>query len=103
MLRANHPLPSGDPSLSKAGSLGIRLRSCCSVALWNGCSLTLLFFGTAALAGTVELPQTGQTKCYDTAGTEIACAGTGQDGEIQAGVAWPDPRFQDNGDGMITD
>jgi uncharacterized repeat protein (TIGR01451 family) len=49
------------------------------------------------------LPKTGQTKCYDTYGTEIPCAGTGQDGEIQAGVPWPDPRFTDNGDGTITD
>jgi len=48
-------------------------------------------------------PQTGQTKCYDASGTEISCAGTGQDGEIQAGVAWPEPRFTDNGDGTVTD
>ena len=46
-----------------------------------------------SLAGTVQLPQTGQIKCYDTAGAEIPCAGTGQDGEIQSGVAWPNPRF----------
>jgi hypothetical protein len=26
-------------------------------------------------------------------GSEIACTGTGQDGEIQAGVEWADPRF----------
>jgi len=44
-------------------------------------------------AGTIQLPQTGQTKCYDTNGAEISCTGTGQDGEIRAGVAWPDPRF----------
>ncbi len=43
--------------------------------------------------GAIQLPQTGQTKCYDSAGTEIACAGTGQDGELQKGVAWPSPRF----------
>ena len=30
-----------------------------------------------------SVPQTGQTLCYDTAGTEIDCAGTGQDGEYQ--------------------
>jgi hypothetical protein len=47
----------------------------------------------AFAAGVIELPQTGQTKCYDTAGTEIACAGTGQDGEIRAGAIWPSPRF----------
>src|SRR3989338_10110057 len=49
------------------------------------------------IAGTIQLPKTGQTKCYDTVGAEIDCKGTGQDGEIQAGVAWPDPRFTDNG------
>ncbi|MBI5050104.1 MAG: DUF1566 domain-containing protein, partial [Nitrospirae bacterium] len=43
--------------------------------------------------GVIQLPQTGQTKCYDTTGIEISCADTGQDGEIQAGVAWPNPRF----------
>jgi DNA-binding beta-propeller fold protein YncE len=44
--------------------------------------------------GTIQLPQTGQTKCYDSAGIQLpSCAGTGQDGEIQAGVTWPNPRF----------
>jgi len=56
--------------------------------------LTCFVFLASSNAGTVELPQTGQTTCYDTAGTEIDCAGTGQDGEIQAGVAWPNPRYQ---------
>ena len=42
-----------------------------------------------AFAGTVQLPQTGQTTCYDASGTVISCTGTGQDGEFQAGVAWP--------------
>ena len=31
------------------------------------------------------------------------CKGTGQDGEIQAGVPWPNPRFTDNEDGTVTD
>ena len=53
--------------------------------------------------GTIGLPKTGQTKCYDSAGTEINCSGTGQDGDIQAGIAWPDPRFTDNYDGTMTD
>ncbi len=33
----------------------------------------------------IALPKTGQTLCYDAGGT-IACAGTGQDGDLQAGV-----------------
>ncbi|HYC56258.1 MAG TPA: DUF1566 domain-containing protein [Candidatus Binatia bacterium] len=47
-----------------------------------------------------ETLQTGQTQCYDSAGAVIACAGTGQDGELQSGA----PRaFADNGDGTVTD
>ncbi len=56
-----------------------------------------------AIAGTVQLPKTGQTGCWDILHNTIDCAGTGQDGEIQVGVAWPDPRFTDNGDQTITD
>ena len=55
------------------------------------------------IAGTINLPKTGQTKCYDLAGAEIPCVGTGQDGEIRAGVTWPEPRFIDNEDGTVTD
>jgi hypothetical protein len=57
----------------------------------------------SGLPGTVQLPQTGQIKCYDTAGYEIACAGTGHDGDIRAGVTWPSPRLTDNGNGTVTD
>ncbi|MCX5885283.1 MAG: DUF1566 domain-containing protein [Proteobacteria bacterium] len=66
-------------------------------------TVILLFFVSGlALAGTVNLPKTGQKKCYDTAGNQIPCPGTGQDGAIQAGVAPPSPRFQVNGD-CVTD
>ena len=44
--------------------------------------------------------KTGQTLCYDNAGTVIACAGTGQDGELQKGLA---VAYTDNGNGTITD
>ena len=47
--------------------------------------------------------ETGQVRCYDQYGTGIACAGTGQDGEHRSGVAWPIPRFENNGDGTVTD
>ncbi|MCX5885618.1 MAG: DUF1566 domain-containing protein [Proteobacteria bacterium] len=59
---------------------------------------------SAGSADTVNLnlPRTGQTNCYDTNGNQIPCAGTGQDGEIQAGVAWPSPRFTVSGD-CVTD
>ncbi|MBI4710065.1 MAG: DUF1566 domain-containing protein [Nitrospirae bacterium] len=57
-----------------------------------------LMLSHAVFAGTVNLPRTGQAKCYTLDGAEIACAGTGQDGEIQAGKAWPNPRFTVSGD-----
>ena len=41
----------------------------------------------------VDLPKTGQTTLYD----------TGDDGDLEQGVAWPDPRFTTNGDQTITD
>ena len=47
-----------------------------------------------------QLLKTGQTLCYNAAGTVIACAGTGQDGEFQKGLAHS---YTDNGDGTITD
>jgi len=66
-------------------------------------SIFFLLLTSVAFTGTVNLPRTGQTKCYDTAGIAIPCAGTGQDGEIQAGVAWPNPRFTVNADTTMTD
>ena len=56
-----------------------------------------------SFAGAVNLPKTGQETCYDENGNVIECSGTGQDGDIQAGVEWPEPRFVDNGDGTVTD
>jgi len=75
-------------------------------ALISSCVvLALLLSGTILSVwgqGVITLPQTGQTKCYDAGGTEIPCAGTGQDGEWQMGVAWPEPRFTVSGD-CVTD
>jgi len=47
-------------------------------------------------------PATGQTTCWNSASPAniIPCAGTGQDGEIQAGATLA---YVDNGDGTITD
>ena len=49
------------------------------------------------------VPQTGQKQCYDVVGRPLDPRGTGQDGEIQAGVKWPSPRFVDNRNGTVTD
>lgn len=55
------------------------------------------------LVGSVSVPRTGATSCYDGVGNSVSCAGSGQDGALQKGVAWPSPRFVDNADGTVTD
>jgi len=66
-------------------------------------ALALLLPAFVWAAYPAEVPRTGQTTCYDSSGTSITCAGTGQDGDIQVGVAWPNPRFVDHGDGTVSD
>lgn len=61
--------------------------------------ILVLMSSPAAFAAVSDLPETGQTACYDTEGNVIPCAGTGQDGELQKGVAWPSPRFTPAGTG----
>jgi len=62
----------------------------------------VLHGGPTAEAGCAKarFPATGQTTRYDSSGLVISCAGTGQDGDIQAGAAL---RYVDNGNGTITD
>ena len=43
-------------------------------------------------------PATGQHSCHDQEGRQIPCAGSGQDGEIRAGIPWPEPRFRLEGE-----
>jgi len=57
----------------------------------------------AFAAGPVKLPATSQAACFDENGVSRACSGTGEDGEKQAGVAWPAARFSDNNNGTVTD
>ena len=55
------------------------------------------------------LPKTGQTDCYYGDGTSDSCTcGTvncpsGQDGDLEKGEAWPNPRFVDHGNGAVID
>lgn len=49
--------------------------------------------GTPDPAFPANLPRTGQVTSY----------AVGDDGDLEAGVAWPSPRFIDQGDGTVTD
>ena len=77
----------------------------CVGQLSNGIStIPVVIFGctTQQVVGG-GVPKTGQTICYDSSGNVITCTGTGQDGDLQKGLAWPNPRFTDNNNGTITD
>jgi hypothetical protein len=52
-----------------------------------------LFSCIAIYAAPADLPETGQISCWDNAGVLVACTGTGQDGDLKSGVAWPASRF----------
>jgi len=59
--------------------------------------------GTATLVlFPAVVPKTGVILCFDTAGNPIPCAGTGQDGDLQRGVAQASPRFTTS-NGTVTD
>lgn len=62
--------------------------------------LSLSFFAISfnANAGIIQLPQTGQAKCYDTNGTEITCASTKQDNDVKSDVASSLSRVTDKSD-----
>lgn len=64
------------------------------------CAVTMAAFTASSLYGaTADLPRTGQISCYDGSGNKITCTGTtGQDGDLQKGIAWPNTRFT-NADG----
>ncbi|MFZ3090191.1 MAG: DUF1566 domain-containing protein [Nitrospirota bacterium] len=58
--------------------------------------------GSAQFMVSVDLPKTGQMTCRES-GVDIACPSTGQDGELQKGVAWPSPRFTVSDCGTLGD
>ncbi len=51
--------------------------------------------------GNGVLARTGQRACFDSDGHRIACAGSGQDGELRLGRAWPEPRFEARSRGVL--
>ena len=71
----------------------------------DGCSETCTIEVPPSPGPSYAFPATGQTTCWDPADTTvpistIACPGTRQDGEIQAGATLA---YVDNGNGTITD
>ena len=66
----------------------------CSSLVWGQGIQDIVFYDafesgdTSGWWAPARVGKTGQTTCYDVAGTVIDCAGTGQDGELQPGVAW---------------
>ena len=61
--------------------------------------LSLLSIIPTLAAAAFQLPDSGQTLCYDSSGNVIDCAGTGQDGAYSI---YP-MSYTDNGNGTVTD
>ncbi len=76
-----------------------------SMYISAGAMAAILSLAASVMAATplAPLPRTGQTGCWDSNGSQISCAGTGQDGDKLAGTPLPAPRFTDNGNGTVTD
>ena len=87
---------------SDLGSCNDDLGSCNTTLGTTQASLTTCQgdLATCLVGSEGQRLKTGQTICYDNAGTVIACPGTGQDGELQKGLA---VAYTDNGNGTITD
>ena len=52
--------------------------------------------------GSARVLKTGQTSCWNASGDTVTCAGSGQDGETQAGEPWvPSTRFSVDGDCVL--
>src|SRR5713101_9896696 len=64
-----------------------------AVVAWVGGGTPLV------VAQLARVPQTGQTQCWDITWNPTTCDGTGEDGDYKAGVAWPTPRFNNQGNG----
>lgn len=67
---------------------------------WNGNLSTLTIRvsaddGSGVSSAPCPIPKTGQTRSQSER--------TGDDGDLQTGVEWPNPRFTDNEDGTVTD
>ena len=63
------------------------------LARWTAALLALMALPLASGAAPAPVPRTGQTVSYR----------SGDDGDLQPGVAWPSPRFKDHGNGTVTD
>lgn len=105
---------SGCPAYPPPGSCGngtVELGESCDGAALGGATCASFGYtgGTLACRASCAydtsgcartFPASGQTTCWNAAGTVIPCAGTGQDGDVQAGATLS---YADNGDGTITD
>lgn len=74
----------------------------CTVIL-NGSKTVTAGFRSLLGVPSALVPQTGQNICYDASGTVRACADTGEDGDLVAGVRRPSVRFIASPDQTVID
>lgn len=86
-------------ALMSAGDYG-NLRAFAVKSIVKPRAMAGLALGAVLTACPGQTLKTGQTLCYSDSGIVIACPGTGQDGELQKGLA---QRYRHNGDGTVSD
>jgi hypothetical protein len=100
-------------NITPAGSNTIATVSGCSgtltgttfttAAITGNCDLVVVFSSGGTKLPVVQVPQTGQSGCWNAAGQPVACAGSGQDAATSFGAPLPATRFIDNHNGTLTD
>ncbi len=88
--------------MNHRGYLSIGGENCMNIKIFIGAILVVALLSLTGHASVFKLSDTGQTTCFDGAGTLISCAsgtGLGQDGAYLINPM----SFTDNGDGTVTD
>jgi hypothetical protein len=75
----------------------------CTLNLKSGTKTVSASFESVKISYPAPVQATGQASCWDANGYEIACEGTGQDGESRLGIPFASPRFTDIGNGSVLD
>jgi len=94
---------NGDLDTENDENFTLDLNNVSNNAVLARASANAIIVGDDRLLANIGLPKTGQKNCFDSKGDFVPCAGTGQDGDQQQGVNWPEPRFSQNGNGTVTD
>lgn len=94
---------NGDSNIEYDETFTLELSNISNNAVLSRGSVIATIVGDDIIIAKIDLPKTGQKNCFNSKGNIVSCAATGQDGDQQQGVNWPNPRFSQNVNNTITD